>query len=69
MYLSPYTWYRLTDEVISAAASKNITLELISTNYYDDNRFEDTLTKTSQTLTDDQKDIVHQNLDLDWIEY
>lgn len=67
--LSPYTWYRLTDDVISAAQSKNITLELISTNYYDDSRFEDSLTKTSQTLTDEQKDIVHQNLDLDWIEY
>jgi hypothetical protein len=37
--LSPYTWYRLTDEIKATAASKNITLELITTNYVDDSRW------------------------------
>lgn len=37
--LSPYTWYRLTDAIREAAASKNITLELITTNYVDDSRW------------------------------
>lgn len=38
--LSPYTWYRLTDSIRELAKSKNITLELISTNYPDDVRWE-----------------------------
>lgn len=37
--LSPYTWYRLTDAVKATAKSKNITLELITTNYADDSRW------------------------------
>lgn len=37
--LSPYTWYRLTDEIRTAASSKNIALELITTNYVDDSRW------------------------------
>lgn len=38
--LSPYTWYRLTDANKTLATSKNINLELISTNYpEDDSRF------------------------------
>jgi len=37
--LSPYTWYRLTDEIRTAATAKNITLALISTNYADDSRW------------------------------
>lgn len=36
--LSPFTYYSLLDEVKTAAAEKNITLELISTNVYEDNR-------------------------------
>lgn len=37
--LSPYTWYRLTDEIRETAKSKNIALELITTNYVDDSRW------------------------------
>ena len=37
--VSPYTWYRLTDEIRELAKSKNITLALISTNYADDSRW------------------------------
>lgn len=37
--VSPYTWYRLTDEIKAAAAAKNITLALITTNYNDDSRW------------------------------
>ena len=37
--LSPYTWYRLTDEIRTNASSKNIALELITTNYVDDSRW------------------------------
>ena len=36
--LSPYTWYRLTDEIKNSAQAKNITLELISTNMNEDGR-------------------------------
>jgi predicted acetyltransferase len=38
IYLSPYTWYRLTDSNKTLATEKNITLELIDTNYIDDVR-------------------------------
>lgn len=37
--VSPYTWYRLTDAIKATAKSKNITLELITTNYADDSRW------------------------------
>lgn len=37
--VSPYTWYRLTDEIKAAATAKNITLALITTNYMDDSRW------------------------------
>jgi hypothetical protein len=36
--VSPYTWYRLTDAIREAAKSKNITLEMLTTNYSDDAR-------------------------------
>lgn len=36
--LSPYTYYMLTDTNKQLAASKNITLELIATNMFEDNR-------------------------------
>lgn len=38
--LSPYTYYRLTDDIRSSAAAKNITLALIMTNYTDYSRIE-----------------------------
>lgn len=53
--LSPYTYYRLTESNKTLAANKNITLELITTNYVDDNRL--SLIKTngdgSQFLAND----------------
>jgi hypothetical protein len=36
--VSPYTWYRLDDEIIQTASSKNITIALLSGNYIDDKR-------------------------------
>lgn len=36
--VSPYTWYRLTDAIRETAKSKNITLEVLTTNYSDDAR-------------------------------
>ena len=62
--LSPYTWNRLTDAVKTAAANKNITLALITTNYQDDNRFGTMLTKTAQALTATELEQVHSNLGL-----
>ena len=38
--LSPYTYYRLTDENKTLASEKNINLELITTNFTDDTRFD-----------------------------
>lgn len=38
--LSPYTYHRLTEDIISEAAAKNITLALIGTNYTDDGRLD-----------------------------
>ena len=69
IYVSPYTWYKLTDDLKTSASNKNITIELISTNYQDDYRFSKALYKHSQELTDDEKDQIHDNLDLSWEEY
>lgn len=38
IYVSPYTWYRLTDDIKSAATSKNIAITLLEGNYSDDKR-------------------------------
>jgi hypothetical protein len=38
---------------------------LIDTNYTDDLRFGLSVNKIEQELTDDEKDIVHKNLELD----
>lgn len=67
--LSPYTWYRLTDAVRTAATEKNITLALITTNYQDDSRFGTMLTKEAQTLSSDEIEQVQSNLGLNWSEY
>jgi hypothetical protein len=37
--VSPYTWYRLTDAVKQEAAAKNITLEVLYTNFNEDSRW------------------------------
>ena len=36
--VSPYTWNKLSEDIISAATQKNITLALITTNYIEDKR-------------------------------
>ena len=41
IFVSPYTYYRLTDDVFELATSKNISISLITTNYIDDRRFSD----------------------------
>lgn len=64
IYISPYTYYRLTQSNKDLAAEKNITLSLISTNTTDDTRFDESVKKVSQTLTDSEKDIIHDNIDL-----
>lgn len=38
IYVSPYTWYRLTENIKTSASSKNIVIECISSNYLDDIR-------------------------------
>lgn len=65
IYLSPFTWYRLTEDIKAAATAKNITLSLIDTNYPDDTRFDLSIKKVEQTLTDEEKDTVYRNLELD----
>ena len=52
IYLSPYTYYRLTDENVNLAAEKNITLTLLEGNYIDDKRFKNIPTSTSQLVND-----------------
>lgn len=47
--LSPYTYYRLTDANKALATEKNITFELITTNFNDDVRF-NTMTNEINTL-------------------
>jgi hypothetical protein len=37
--VSPYTWYRLSDEIKTAASAKNITIALLTGNYQDDSRW------------------------------
>ena len=36
--VSPYTWFRLTDDIKQEAADKNITLEVLYTNFNEDSR-------------------------------
>lgn len=51
--LSPYTYYRLSDSIKTAAAEKNITLALISTNYLEDDTRWNTIPKNISDLTND----------------
>lgn len=44
--VSPYTWYRLTDDIKQAATAKNIVIELITTNYDEDSRLSTFATKS-----------------------
>ena len=69
--VSPYTYYLLKDSDFELAASKNITIELLTTNYVEDRRLGDiankankteVLLKTEQTLTEEELVQVHTNL-------
>lgn len=43
--VSPYTWYRLTDEFIAAAKAKNINIVLLDSNYYEDARLKNAVSE------------------------
>ena len=69
--VSPYTYYLLKPADFELATSKNITIELITTNYIEDRRLgeiankanqADVLLKTEQVLTDEQLTQVRSNL-------
>jgi len=71
--VSPYTYNLLSDSDLELAASKNITIELLTTNYVEDRRLgdisnkanqTDVLLKAEQTLTDDELVQVRKNLNL-----
>lgn len=54
--LSPYTYYRIPDSLKTTATGKNITLELNTTNTYDDVRFAN-LQNTKQDVIEDLDNI------------
>ena len=69
--VSPYTYNLLDSSVFELAASKNITIALLTTNYIEDRRLSDiankanktdVLLKTEQTLTDEELRQVRENL-------
>jgi hypothetical protein len=69
--LSPYTYNLLSESDFELAASKNITIEVITTNYPEDKRLSaiankadksEVLLKTEQTLTDEELTQVRSNL-------
>ena len=69
--VSPYTYNLLSDSDFELAASKNITIELITTNYIEDRRLSDiankadkteALLKTEQVLSDEELAQVRSNL-------
>ena len=69
--VSPYTYYLLQDSDFELAASKNITIELLTTNYVEDKRLNEiankankteVLLKTEQTLTEEELTQVRLNL-------
>ncbi len=69
--VSPYTYNLLDSSDFELAASKNITIELLTTNYVEDKRLSaitskadksEVLLKTEQDLTDEELSQVRQNL-------
>ena len=69
--ISPYTYNLLSPSDFELAASKNITIELLTTNYVEDRRLgeiankadkTEVLIKTEQTLTDEELAQVRSNL-------
>lgn len=59
--LSPHTFYRLTTDNTELAATKNITLKLVGSNYADDKRFDDTFvfTITGTPIADSTEEFPH----------
>lgn len=57
--LYPYTYYRLDDTLKTLAESKNITLELLSTNMQEDTRIDSILDRLEQ-LENDNKQLKEQ---------
>lgn len=45
IYVSPYTWYHLTDDIKQAATAKNISIQLLEGNYIEDSRWKKMYTK------------------------
>ena len=69
--VSPYTYNLLSQSDFDLAASKNITVELLTANYIEDRRLsaiankadkEEVLLKTEQTLSNEELDQVRKNL-------
>lgn len=52
--LSPYTYYLLKDSDFELAASKNITIELLTTNYQEDKRLNEISNKADKTYVDNK---------------
>lgn len=52
--VSPYTYYLLSDADFELAASKNITIELLTTNYPEDRRLSAIANKADKTYVDEQ---------------
>ena len=76
--VSPYTYYLLKETDFELAASKNITIELLTTNYAEDKRLgeiankantSEVLLKTEQTLTEEELVQVRENLKFATEEY
>ena len=60
--VSPYTYHLLSQSDFELAESKNIIIELLTTNYIEDRRLGAALLKTEQTLTDAELSQVRKNL-------
>lgn len=61
LYVSSYTWFRLTDAIKQTALSKNIEIQLLEGNYKDDNRInskQDILVSGSNIKTIDNESIL-----------
>ena len=52
--VSPYTYYLLKDSDFELAASKNITIELLTNNYQEDKRLSEIINKADKTYVDEQ---------------
>ena len=60
--VSPYTYYLLKDSDFELAASKNITIELLTTNYQEDRRLGEIANKAEKTYVDELTANIPTNL-------